>query len=148
MGNIGGSLTWHATPARAVNFVEFYVDGALTQTDTTSPYTYNRRLHKFIRLDNACRVGSYPRLRALSIDNRTYAFYGATVTIANQPQNTALPVIAGLPAQGQTLTASTGSWTNSPSSYSYRWNRCNASGADWQLFQAPSPAATPSWPLT
>ena len=40
------------------------------------------------------------------------------------PVNTALPTVTGTPQAGQTLTASTGSWSNSPTSYAYRWNRC------------------------
>jgi len=42
--------------------------------------------------------------------------------IALPPVNTALPVISGTPLVGNTLTSSTGTWTNSPTSYSYQWN--------------------------
>ena len=45
------------------------------------------------------------------------------------PVNTALPTISGTPEEGQTLSASEGSWTNSPTSYAYQWQDCNASGA-------------------
>jgi hypothetical protein len=45
------------------------------------------------------------------------------------PQNTSLPAISGTPAQGQTLSAAPGSWTNSPTTFSYQWLRCDASGA-------------------
>jgi hypothetical protein len=44
------------------------------------------------------------------------------------PANTTAPSISGTPADGNTLTASTGSWTNSPTSYTYTWDQCNASG--------------------
>ena len=44
------------------------------------------------------------------------------------PVNTKLPTISGTAEQGQTLTASNGSWSNSPSSYSYAWEDCNGSG--------------------
>jgi hypothetical protein len=43
--------------------------------------------------------------------------------------NTGLPAIAGSPQAGQTLTASSGSWTESPTGYEYQWQRCAANGA-------------------
>lgn len=40
------------------------------------------------------------------------------------PVNTVLPVISDTtPTVGQTLTTTNGSWSNSPSSYAYQWNR-------------------------
>jgi hypothetical protein len=41
---------------------------------------------------------------------------------------TSNPVVSGTPVVGNTLTSSTGTWTNSPTSYGYRWERCNTSG--------------------
>jgi hypothetical protein len=44
------------------------------------------------------------------------------------PVNTGLPTINGTTIVGSMLTATTGSWTNGPTSYAYQWRRC-ASGA-------------------
>ena len=41
--------------------------------------------------------------------------------------NTALPVVTGSTAVGGTLSASTGTWTGSPT-YTYQWQHCNAQG--------------------
>jgi hypothetical protein len=46
------------------------------------------------------------------------------------PVNTALPVISGAAQQGQRLSTSNGSWTNSPTAYAYQWQDCDASGAN------------------
>jgi hypothetical protein len=54
----------------------------------------------------------------------------ATNVIAGTaPVNTSPPTIAGTTVQGSTLAANRGSWTGSPGSYSYQWQRCGSSGA-------------------
>jgi hypothetical protein len=45
------------------------------------------------------------------------------------PANTTAPAIAGTAQDGQTLSASTGSWSGSPTSYAYQWQRCDATGS-------------------
>ena len=45
------------------------------------------------------------------------------------PANTALPAVSGTAQVGQTLSGSTGSWSNSPTSYARQWTRCNSSGS-------------------
>jgi hypothetical protein len=42
------------------------------------------------------------------------------------PSNTAAPQVSGTPRQGATFTAYPGTWTNSPTRYSYSWIRCDA----------------------
>ena len=45
------------------------------------------------------------------------------------PASTSPPAISGTAQDGRTLTASTGSWSGSPTSYAYEWQRCDTSGA-------------------
>ena len=52
---------------------------------------------------------------------------GSAVTQA-RPDNTVEPRISGSATVGSTLTATSGSWTNSPTSFSYQWVRCPRSG--------------------
>jgi len=46
----------------------------------------------------------------------------AADAVAKLPVNSVAPAITGTTTQGQTLTCSTGTWTQSPS-YTYQWNR-------------------------
>jgi hypothetical protein len=44
------------------------------------------------------------------------------------PANTGTPTISGTAQQGSKLTGSDGTWSNSPTSYTYAWSRCNTNG--------------------
>jgi sugar lactone lactonase YvrE len=46
------------------------------------------------------------------------------------PVNTTSPMITGTDQAGQTLSATSGSWSNSPSGYAYQWQDCDGSGAN------------------
>jgi hypothetical protein len=45
------------------------------------------------------------------------------------PANSSVPTISGAPTEGSTLTASDGTWTNTPTSFMYKWQQCDAGGA-------------------
>jgi len=53
---------------------------------------------------------------------------GTQTLPAGVPAVTELPTISGSAQEGRVLSASPGAWTNSPSGYSYQWERCNAAG--------------------
>jgi hypothetical protein len=52
----------------------------------------------------------------------------SAVVVPLPPVNTAAPTSSGPAEDGQTLTASTGSWEGEPVSYSYQWQRCPQGG--------------------
>ena len=47
------------------------------------------------------------------------------------PVSSAVPVITGTARTGSTLSTTTGSWTGTPTSYAYQWQRASASGGSF-----------------
>src|SRR2546423_4037077 len=52
----------------------------------------------------------------------------AAAAAAATPQNTSLPTISGTPKVGSTQTADNGTWSNTPTSFAYQWQRCASDG--------------------
>jgi hypothetical protein len=133
-------LSWSAAPG--ASSYDVYLGGYQTQTTGTS---YN-----FTQLAACTTYTLGVRSRNTSgtsaWDSVTVQTSGCTSTPPpSPPANSSPPTIAGSAEQGQTLTASPGSWTNSPSSYAYQWQRCTSSsgcgdigGATGQSYTAQS----------
>ncbi len=83
--------------------------------------------------------GSNGKCGASTICNAATGFDGPTglgspvglgaFAISGSPQNTAPPTISGSAEEGATLSEEHGSWTNSPTSYTYQWEHCGQTGA-------------------
>jgi hypothetical protein len=56
--------------------------------------------------------------------------HSGTAASLDKPSNTSRPTISGTPRDNETLNATTGSWTNNPTSYSFQWQRCDDQGND------------------
>jgi len=52
-------------------------------------------------------------------------------TTAVVPRNTAIPSISGTKRTGETLTANTGTWSGTPSTYAYQWKRASTSSGTY-----------------
>jgi hypothetical protein len=67
-------------------------------------------------------------LPALGVLAALLAIGGAQAMRSAAPVNTVAPAISGTPTVAQTLTASDGTWSNTPTSFAYQWLRCNGGG--------------------
>jgi hypothetical protein len=66
--------------------------------------------------------------RDSSPDAGPYEYLGSTSSSA--PTNTTAPTTSGTTRVSSVLASTQGSWSNSPTSYSYQWQRCDSSGAN------------------
>jgi GH25 family lysozyme M1 (1,4-beta-N-acetylmuramidase) len=82
---------------------------------------------------------------AVAISPPTLAVASSGTAGATAPKATTLPAIQGTAQTGQTLSALTGTWTGSPTGFSYQWRRCTATGA---ACTAIASAAATSYTLT
>jgi Subtilase family len=77
--------------------------------------------HTLRALEAASNAGGtgYPAISAAS-----------AVVVGGRPVNTARPIISGATSVGQTLSASTGSFSENPTGYVYQWQRCDSQGSN------------------
>jgi YD repeat-containing protein len=133
-------LTFAAGDAGGVARVDIEVDGSIERTWTwdctvscarSQSATWNLNTADFPPGDHVVRViataaGGERRAEAV----RVTVAYSATVI---SPRTRMQPTIAGRAADGETLTASTGTWIGAhPIAFQPQWRRCNATGAACQ----------------
>lgn len=111
--------TWDATVTAAP--VDVWSDCSpqnVCTTSSASTYTVpgNEPAHTIFVTETATDAGNASTATATS----------NLVTVVELPSNSTLPTISGTAAQGQTLTASPGTWSNGPS-FTYVWQDCAGS---------------------
>jgi hypothetical protein len=85
------------------------------------------RVESAIVLDIATGGGSLVAIQ----DGQAFATLAAShIATALVPTGIAPPAISGTAAQGQTLTATTGTWEGAATSFTYQWQRCDPAGAN------------------
>lgn len=77
---------------------------------------------------NVTKWRATARVSAASFVLAAVGLVVASSASAAAPQNTAPPSIAGTAREGQTLTAAEGTWSNTPTSFAYQWQRCANDG--------------------
>ena len=69
------------------------------------------------------------RVSGVNVSGTASIHTASTAAVVAQflpPVNTVAPLITGSPVTASTLSVSTGTWTESPTSYAYKWFRCTA----------------------
>ena len=93
------------------------VDGATSTTYTLGPDDIGHTLRVAVTATNVA-------------DSTTATSAASAVVTGIAPSNTAAPEVTGEAQDGETLSATAGSWSGSiPITYAYQWRRCDATGA-------------------
>ena len=123
--------TWDGTTRK------LFVNGVLKRSDT--PGANNATAANFHIGKTCCSEFFNGLIDDVAIYTRALSA-GEVAELANSsiptPTNSAVPAVSGIARKGETLDASTGSWTGSPSSYTYQWKRANT--ADGTYFNISS----------
>ena len=110
--------TWDGTTRK------LFVNGELKRSDT--PGANNATAANFHIGKTCCSEYFNGLIDDVAIYTRALSA-GEVAELANSsiPTNSDAPAVSGIARTGETLAASTGSWTGSPSSYAYQWKRAN-----------------------
>lgn len=99
----------------------------VTYFDTIALFGTHSNYYGFGTAPNGMRVANFSygagALSANDITGIAAYFNGRSNASLTTPSNTAAPVLSGIAKVGQTLTVTTGTWSNTPSSYQYQWYR-------------------------
>lgn len=85
----------------------------------------------YLRIDRVAVLMLEVGLRPIGGTTSKYAAaIAAHIDVTLAPSQVSPPAVSGTPQQGQTLTASPGTWTADDATFAYQWQRCDAAGAN------------------
>ena len=142
--NTGNWLLVTATRTYSTGEVKIYVNGSLERSsgltgNANRTLTSNSTLKIGAGDDGGStfggNIGAVYGYNAVLSDAQVLENYNSTMQTYGYspptPANSAVPTISGTTTFGQTLTSTTGTWSNSPSSYGYQWSRSATSGGSY-----------------
>jgi GH25 family lysozyme M1 (1,4-beta-N-acetylmuramidase) len=112
---------WQSCDAAGANCVP--VDGATAEKYVPSAADVGHSILVTVTATSAQGV-------VAAASSPTAAVAAAGTTPATRPAVLTPPEIAGTAQAGQTLTAGAGTWSGSPGSFTYQWQRCDGAGAN------------------
>jgi hypothetical protein len=134
----GATLPWYPDYAPVLNLTAVggitsvaaansavYLAGAGVDASSGFPLAWSPQLGGYSAVISAVAAsGNHVYLAGNFRTTVASAASGIAAFAITGPLNTAVPTITGTAAEGQTLTEHHGSWSGSPTSYSYQWLRC------------------------
>lgn len=85
----------------------------------------------FVEYQVLGNAGAYAATASLSSSVGWDADIWTYLAAPTTPVNTVAPVVSGTTTVGQTLSTTDGTWTNTPTSFAYRWQRDNHGGGSY-----------------
>jgi Concanavalin A-like lectin/glucanases superfamily len=139
--NTWAALSLHVITAGTSSTVEVRLNGALIyQTTAASLGTAGTA---------TVQIGNDTAAQAFTIVADTISLNSGAASPPSPPVNASPPTTSGTAQQGQTLTASNGTWTGAqPLTYTYQWQRCDASGANCAVPPAPINSTSSTYAAT